>query len=263
LSFSIVLNEHNKHHPFCHQIGSRKLNNQNNFIISHQMLEIIHQDEDLVLINKPHGLLVHQSPIARDAEEFALQLLRDQLQKNVWPAHRLDRKTGGLLLFALNKETNVLLQTLFRDNLVKKKYLAIVRGHTPNEMDIDYPLRKENGVMQEAFTHFKTLQRAEIPVAFGKHDSSRYSLIEAEPQTGRMHQLRKHFAHINHPIIGDRPHGCNKQNKLFKETWQMNTMMLHASELSFVHPHLKKEVHFKANVQAEFLRMFDLMNFSI
>lgn len=227
------------------------------------MLEIIYRDENLVLINKPHGLLVHQSPIARDAEEFALQMLRDQIGQNVWPAHRLDRKTGGLLLFALNKETNVLLQTLFRDNLIKKKYLAIVRGHTPDEMAIDYPLMKENGVMQEAFTYFKTLQKTEIPVAFGKHNSSRYSLVEAAPQTGRMHQLRKHFAHINHPIIGDRPHGCNKQNKLFKEKWEMDTMMLHASELSFTHPYTKQEVHFKANIQSEFLRMFELMNFSV
>lgn len=227
------------------------------------MLEIVYKDENLVLINKPHGLLVHQSPIARDAEEFALQLLRDQLGQNVWPVHRLDRKTGGLLLFALNTESNVLLQTLFRDNLIKKKYLAIVRGHTPDEMDIDYALQKENGTMQEAFTHFKTLQRAEIPVAFGKHKTSRYSLVEAMPQTGRMHQLRKHFAHINHPIIGDRPHGCNKQNRFFKETWQMDTMMLHASELSFIHPYSKKEVCFKAGLQSEFLRMCGLMEFKV
>lgn len=227
------------------------------------MLEIIFQDKDLVLINKPHGLLVHQSPIARDAEEFALQLLRDQIQQNVWPAHRLDRKTGGLLLFALNKETNALLQGLFRDNLIQKKYLAVVRGHTPDEMDIDYPLRKENGVMQEAFTAFKTVQKTEIPVAFGKHTTSRYSLVEATPQTGRMHQLRKHFAHINHPIIGDRPHGCNKQNKLFKDTWQMDTMLLHASELKFEHPYEKTILHFKANIQPEFSRSLNLLNLSL
>lgn len=227
------------------------------------MLEIVFQDKDLVLINKPHGLLVHQSPIARDAEEFALQLLRDQIQQNVWPAHRLDRKTSGLLLFALNKETNSLLQALFRENLIKKKYLAVVRGHTPDEMEIDYPLRKENGVLQEAFTAFKTLQKTEIDLAFGKHPTSRYSLVEAMPQTGRMHQLRKHFAHINHPIIGDRPHGCNKQNKLFKETWQMDTMLLHASELIFEHPHEKKLLHFKANFQPEFARTLNLLNFSL
>lgn len=224
------------------------------------MLEIIFQDEHLVAINKPHGLLVHQSPIARDAEEFALQLLRDQIGQNVWPAHRLDRKTGGLLLFALNKEVNALLQGLFRENKIKKRYLAIVRGFTPDEMEIDYPLRKENGTMQDAFTKFKTLNKAEIPVAFGNHLSSRYSLIEAAPETGRMHQLRKHFAHIHHPIIGDRPHGCNKQNKLFKETWEMDTMLLHASELEFEHPVTHQQLHFKASFQSEFLRMKEMLS---
>jgi tRNA pseudouridine65 synthase len=224
------------------------------------MLEVIFQDEHLIAINKPHGLLVHQSPIARDAEEFALQLLRDQIGQNVWPAHRLDRKTGGLLLFALNKEVNALLQGLFRENKIKKRYLAIVRGFTPDEMEIDYPLRKENGTMQDAFTKFKTLNKAEIPVAFGNHLSSRYSLIEAAPETGRMHQLRKHFAHIHHPIIGDRPHGCNKQNKLFKETWEMDTMLLHASELEFEHPVTYQQLHFKASFQSEFLRMKEMLS---
>jgi tRNA pseudouridine65 synthase len=224
------------------------------------MLEIIFQDIHLVVINKPHGLLVHQSPIARDAEEFALQMLRDQIGQNVWPAHRLDRKTGGLLLFSLSKEANALAQQLFRENLIQKKYLAIVRGHTPNEMEIDYPLKKENGVVQEAFTSFKTLQKAEIDIALGKHLTSRYSLVEAEPQTGRMHQLRKHFAHIHHPIIGDRPHGCNKQNKLFKDTFEMDTMLLHASELQFVHPVIKEKIHLKAPLQSEFKRMMKLLN---
>lgn len=224
------------------------------------MLEIIFQDAYLVVINKPHGLLVHQSPIARDAEEFALQMLRDQIGQNVWPAHRLDRKTGGLLIFSLHKETNGLIQKLFRENLIQKKYLAIVRGHTPDEMEIDYPLKKENGLMQEAFTFFKTLQKAEIEIAFGKYLTSRYSLVEAEPQTGRMHQLRKHFAHIHYPIIGDRPHGCNKQNKLFKDTWQMDTMLLHASELEFIHPVSKEKLNLRAPLQTEFKRMMELMN---
>jgi len=226
------------------------------------MLEIIYQDENIVAINKPHGLLVHQSSIARDAEEFALQLLRDQIEKNVWPSHRLDRKTSGLLLFSLNKETDTLMQQLFRENLIKKKYLAIVRGHTPDDMEIDYPLAKENGTIQDAFTYFKTLKRAEIPFAFGKHQTSRYSLVQAEPQTGRMHQLRKHFAHINHPIIGDRPHGCNKQNKFFKETWQMDKMLLHASALSFIHPVSKIAIELEAQPQPEFIRMMDLMHWN-
>lgn len=223
------------------------------------MLEIIYQDEYIVAINKPHGLLVHQSPIARDAEEFALQLLRDQIGKNVWPSHRLDRKTSGLLLFSLNKETDKLMQQIFRENLIKKKYLAIVRGYTPDELEIDYPLTKENGTVQDAFTYFKTLKKSEIDIPFGKHLTSRYSLVEAQPRTGRMHQLRKHFAHINHPIIGDRPHGCNKQNKHFKETWEMDTMLLHASELSFNHPITQESIALYAQPQSEFIRMMKLM----
>src|SRR5690606_6355275 len=144
---------------------------------------------------------------------------------------------------------------------IKKKYLAIVRGHTPANMVIDYPLMKENGTIQEAITHFTTLVCTEINVALGKHNTSRYALVQAEPQTGRMHQLRKHFAHIHHPMIGDRPHGCNKQNKLFKENWQMDTMMLHASELEFIHPSTNEIVLLKAKPQSEFLRTLAFLNF--
>lgn len=223
------------------------------------MLEILYRDEYLIAINKPHGLLVHRSAIAMDAQEFALQMLRNQINQWVNPVHRLDRKTGGILLFALNKEVEVLMHQLFANNLVSKKYLAIVRGHTPDAEEVNYPLRKENGGLQEAVTFYRTLKRAEIDVALGAHSTSRYSLVEASPQTGRMHQLRKHFAHINHPIIGDRPHGCNKQNKLFKETWDMTTMLLHASELSFKHPLTERDINVEARTQDEFKRVMEVM----
>ncbi|MBD1391713.1 pseudouridine synthase [Mucilaginibacter glaciei] len=223
------------------------------------MLEILYQDDHLIAINKPHGLLVHRSSIAADAEEFALQLLRDQIGKKVNPAHRIDRKTGGVLLFAFDKPTEIAMQQAFMENRVKKKYLAILRGYTPDMEEIDYPLRKENGTLQEAFTRYKTLYRAELEVALGKHSTSRYSLVEAAPETGRMHQLRKHFAHIFHPIIGDRTHGCNKQNKLFKETWELDTMMLHASELSFEHPVSGELVTINAALQPEFVRTMGIM----
>ena len=223
------------------------------------MLEILYQDENLIAINKPHGLLVHRSSIAADAEEFALQLLRDQIGKKVNPAHRIDRKTGGVLLFAFDKPTEIAMQQAFMENRVKKKYLAILRGYTPDAEEIDYPLRKENGTLQEALTRYITLNRAELDVPFGSHPTSRYSLIEASPETGRMHQLRKHFAHIFHPIIGDRTHGCNKQNKFFKETWEMETMLLHASLLMFTHPVTGEEITIKADLQPEFRRVMQLM----
>jgi tRNA pseudouridine65 synthase len=223
------------------------------------MLDILYQDENLIAINKPHGLLVHRSPIAADVDVFALQLLRDQVGQWVNPVHRIDRKTGGVLLFAFNKQVEAAMQKQFADNQLKKKYLAIVRGHTEDSGNIDYPLRKENGTLQEAFTSYKTLKRAELEVALGKHLTSRYSLVEATPATGRMHQLRKHFSHIFHPIIGDRTHGCNKQNKLFKEKWEMETMLLHASVLSFNHPIDGNIITIEAPMQPEFLRMMELM----
>lgn len=223
------------------------------------MLEIIYRDEHLIAINKPHGLLVHRSPIAADASEFALQLLRDQIGMKVNPVHRIDRKTGGILLFAFSKEVEVAMQKAFMENQVSKKYLAIVRGHTPDTEDIDYPLRKENGTLQDAFTTYTTLKRAELDIAFGKHPTSRYSLVEAVPATGRMHQLRKHLSHIFHPIIGDRTHGCNKQNKLFLERWEMTTMLLHAAELTFKHPVTIEEVNIHAGLQPEFKRVMEIM----
>ncbi|WP_245826337.1 pseudouridine synthase [Spirosoma rigui] len=227
-------------------------------------LPILYQSAELVAINKPHGLLVHRSPIASDAAEFAVQLLRDQLGQRVYPVHRLDRKTGGVLLFALNETMNATMQQQFMDGTVDKTYLAIVRGYTPDEQAIDYPLRRDDGnggpgTLQDAFTALKTLYRTEVPIPFGKHPTSRYSLVELKPTTGRMHQLRKHMAHILHPIIGDRPHGCNKQNKLFLEQFGMNTMLLHARRVRFRHPILDEEITITAPLQTEFSRMLQAL----
>jgi tRNA pseudouridine65 synthase len=148
-------------------------------------------------------------------------------------------------------------------NRVKKKYLAVVRGYTPDNEEIDYPLRKENGTLQDALTRYTTLKRAELNVPLGQHPTSRYSLVEAIPETGRMHQLRKHFSHIFHPIIGDRTHGCNKQNKLFKQTWEMETMLLHASQISFIHPVTNVLTVVEAPLQDEFKRVMQLMNWEL
>jgi tRNA pseudouridine65 synthase len=224
-------------------------------------LEIVYRDEYMVAINKPHGLLVHKSFIAADATEFAVQMLRDQIGQHVTPVHRLDRKTSGVLLFALNAEANRALNIQFDRGEPSKTYWAVVRGFTPDSETIDYPLMKENGQMQEAVTEYKTLQRVEIPVALGKHQTQRYSLVEVKPQTGRMHQIRKHFDHIRHPIIGDRPYGCNKQNKLFLERWNMKTMLLHASELTVQHPISGENLSIRASIHTEFQRSIQFLGF--
>lgn len=224
------------------------------------MLEILYRDEYLIAINKPHGLLVHRSSIAADTSEFALQLLRDQINQKVFPAHRLDRKTSGVLLFSLTKEIDQIIQPMFADKQMDKRYLAVLRGYCPTEGTIDYPLLKENGTSQDSITDYRMLSQAEIDVPQGNFPTSRYSLVEANPKTGRMHQLRRHFAHIFHPIIGDRPHGCNKQNKMWKDRFEMDTMMLHASELSFKHPLNNEEINIKADLQPEFKRVLKILN---
>jgi tRNA pseudouridine65 synthase len=225
------------------------------------MLEIIYQDQYMVAINKPHGLLVHRSSIAADAEEFALQMVRDQIGKTVYPVHRLDRKTSGILVFALNSRVAAKLKTIFEDSGTQKTYMAIVRGYFPDTIEVDYALTNDRGKTQDAITHFKTIERSELALPFGKFDTSRYSFIEAYPKTGRMHQLRKHLNHLRHPIIGDRPHGCNKQNRLFKERWDMTTMLLHAQQLAFTKPITKAQLVIKAKPFEEFNRMIKKLGF--
>lgn len=222
-------------------------------------LEILYQDAYMVVINKPNGLLVHRSSIANDAEEFALQLLRDQIGQFVYPVHRLDRKTSGVLLFGLDKETTRLLQLEIENKQTLKEYHAIVRGYFPKEIKVDYALTNDRGKVQEAITQFKRLETTEIEVPLGKYSTSRYSLIAAFPQTGRMHQIRKHCNHLRHPIVGDRPHGCNKQNRLFKERWEMTTMLLHAKRIVLFHPFSKERISIEANFPNEFIRMQEIL----
>jgi len=226
------------------------------------IFEILYKDENLVVINKPHGIVVHRSFYVGEADIYAVQELKKQLGQFVYPCHRIDRKTSGILIFALSSDSARKIQDQFADNLVKKNYLAIVRGYTEDVGSIDYALTNEKGKVQEALTNYKTRERVELDIPFGNFKTSRYSLVEVEPQTGRMHQIRKHFAHINHPIIGDRPHGCNKQNRLFKETFQMNTMLLHAHQISFAHPVSEKKIEITASLHSEFKRMLETLLFS-
>ena len=198
-------------------------------------LEVLFENDELVSVNKPHGLLVHKTPLAKDAKEFALQMVRDQIGQRVYPCHRLDRKTSGVLLFAKSSETCRQIQTLFIERRVKKVYHAIVRGYTPSSGTIDYELTKD-GKVQSAITKYTTLKQFEIPLPAGRWPTSRYSLVELMPETGRFHQLRKHMAHIDHPIIGDRPHGCNKQNRLWKTHFGLERMLLHAKSLALFPP---------------------------
>lgn len=193
-------------------------------------IEVLFENNELIAINKPHGLLVHRTKMAADVPIFALQLVRKYCGKRVYPVHRLDRKTSGVLLFAKNPDANRIYQQFFRDRQVIKEYNAIVRGWIDESGAIDYPLLNA-GKKQEAITNYKRLARFELDIPLGQHQTSRYSHVSILPITGRYHQIRKHMAHIFHPVIGDRPHGCNKQNRLWKEEFGCTTMLLHARKL--------------------------------
>lgn len=222
------------------------------------MLPILFESDDLIAINKPPGLLVHRTRIAADAKEFALQLLRDQIGQKVYPVHRLDRKTSGVLLFAKNPTTHTRAQQLFEHRQVQKSYLAIVRGFIDAAGTIAIPL-KINDKFSPAETHYQRLQQFELPLSSGPFPTSRYSFVLVHPRTGRFHQIRRHLSHISHPIIGDRPHGCNKQNRFWKDQFGLTDMLLHAVSLSFGWDH-NQQIHIEAPLSQPFGQVLGMLN---
>ncbi|MCY0966996.1 tRNA pseudouridine(65) synthase TruC [Parathalassolituus penaei] len=220
-------------------------------------LEILYQDDYLVAINKPSGLLVHRSEIDRHETEFALQLLRNQLGRKVYPVHRLDKPTSGVLVFALSSEIASLMVDQWRERAVDKRYLAVVRGYMPEFTHLDYamspPVDKyaKNEVPkppQEAITDFRCLATVEIPVEIDKYPQSRYSLVEAQPHTGRKHQIRRHLKHLSHPIIGDARYGKGHHSRYFRDHFGAGRLLLHSWYLGIQHPVTGEALTFSANL---------------
>lgn len=247
-------------------------------------LEILFRDEHLVAVNKPPGVFVHRSPMSTRDEPNVMRMLRDQIGQLVTPVHRLDRATSGVLLFALTSEAARELSRQFAGHLVRKRYVAIVRGHTPDEMTIDLPLKPHRDGLndgdkqlpavavssgsqgktksQEALTGIRTLAQCEIPHSAGRYPTSRYSLIEATPETGRRHQIRRHLKHISHPILGDVAHGDHRHNHLLRELCGLNRMLLVARSLKFEHPATKESQAIDAPAGAEFDSVADFLGLS-
>ncbi|MDX5420704.1 MAG: pseudouridine synthase [Hymenobacteraceae bacterium] len=223
------------------------------------MLEIIFEDAHYVAINKPNGLLVHRTRIAEEKKEFALQMLRDQLGYHLFTVHRLDRGTSGVLLFAKSAEAATPMVKAFEEKLTDKTYFSIVRGYTPDGATIDSPVRPDKDhrhrLPQEAVTHYTRLATVELPIPVGRYNTARYSLVRVVPETGRMHQIRKHFAHIRHYIVGDKRHGDWRHNKMFLEELESPYLLLHAAELRFTHPFTSEQISLKAKMPDNMLRL--------
>lgn len=211
------------------------------------MLEILYLDDYLAAVSKPPGLLVHRTGLDAGETRFALQMLREQLGQPVWPAHRLDKGTSGVLLFALDEDTARALGQQFESgHTIRKTYRAMVRGWSAVEGLIDHPLRRmrddprprsfATDAAQQALTHYRTLRRIELPLAHGRFDSTRCALVELMPLTGRRHQLRRHLKHIAHPILGDATHGKGPLNRAVATLLGLQRLWLHALRLELDHP---------------------------
>ena len=202
------------------------------------MIEIVYADTELVAVNKPAGLLVHRSKIAEDETDFLLDRINQQVGANLYLAHRLDRATSGVVLLAKSREIAGELGKQFMARSVSKRYLAVVRGWPESEGMIDYPLPdvREHAPRKPALTRWRTLATATVPIALGKYPEQRYALVEAQPETGRYRQIRKHFHHVSHHLIGDTSHGRGDHNRLWRIHFGMHRLLLHAWRLELTHP---------------------------
>jgi len=273
--------------------------------IEKPVLTILYQDEYMVAVDKPAGLFVHRSFMDKDEIYFALQLVRDQIGQYVYPVHRLDRPTSGVLLFALSKEVATILSEAFankssisglqakQDNIeganqnvsrsdlaMEKTYYALVRGHVAvDDIDsvrgfIDHPLKEKLDKLgdknvsrdkpaQSAQSYYQVLEQASLPIKVGKFDSVRYSLVEVQPVTGRRHQIRRHLAHLRHPIIGDINYGDNKQNPFFIEHFGFKRLMLIAKSLEFNHPMSNERIKISASFDQQWQQVFSELEWPI
>ena len=225
------------------------------------MLRILYQDDYLVAVDKPPGLLVHRTGLDAGETQFALQLLRDQLGRPVWPAHRLDKGTSGVLLFALDADTARLLGQAFEaPDAVQKSYLAVVRGWPSESGLIDHPLKRMEDdarpgreEVQDAQTRYRTVERYELPLPQGNFPTMRCALVELQPLSGRRHQLRRHLKHIAHPIIGDATHGKGALNRALAGLLGVQRLWLHALRLELRHPVTGAPLSVDAPPSAEWL----------
>ncbi|MGC6423875.1 MAG: pseudouridine synthase [Lentimonas sp.] len=228
------------------------------------VLNILHQDDSYVAIHKPSGLLVHRSPLDKLETEFAVELLGDQIGQQVHPCHRLDRPTSGVLLFALTSDAARHAQEEFSQRRVKKIYHAVVRGWPLEIGTIDYPLRSEETPekIDEAVTNYTRVDQVEIGIPIGRYQQARFSLIELRPLTGRKHQLRRHLAHIRHPIIGDTRHGDGAQNRFMREHFDCHRLLLHAEELRIATPSRTSDLVIKADYDPQFYGALEALGLS-
>jgi len=230
------------------------------------MLDILYQDDALIAVNKPAGLAVHRSKMVGNADTFLIDVLREQVGGALYLAHRLDRATSGVLLVARSSDVAAALGEQFMGRDVHKQYLVVVRGWPePAEGMVDYPLpgSRDSGPRREARTAYRRLLTVEVPIALGRYPQQRYALVLAEPASGRFRQIRKHLAHIHHPVIGDCQHGRSDHNRLYKQYFSCHRMLLHAWRLRLRHPVDGRPMLLEAPLDAAFAGLLERFGWSL
>ncbi|HUX22121.1 MAG TPA: pseudouridine synthase [Spirochaetia bacterium] len=227
------------------------------------MIDILFRDDEFVAVNKPSGMLVHRSTWC-PGEPACLELLREQLGAPVYPVHRIDRATSGIVLFARSSGAAAELSLQFRGRQVRKSYLAVVRGYIEESGRMEDPLNRRDGKEpQAAVTDFTREAIVELHVPVGRYQTGRYSLVRLYPHTGRHHQIRRHLAHVSHPIVGDTKHGDGDHNHFFARHLGINRLLLMATDFMFEHPNTGKIIRIHAPIPEEINRLFALIGWPV
>ena len=222
-------------------------------------LEIIYQDNYCLLVTKPNNVLVHHAHHSRNKieEESLIQLIENQFGKRYYPIHRLDRKTSGIILLASKREYVASFQALFTNNEIQKIYYGVVRGFSQEHLIIDSPVKGRDAlVYKDAETQLKLLDKIILEIPVKPYKSSRYSLVELKPKTGRMHQLRIHMNKVSTPLINDAKYGDKNHYLMYAEQFGWRNLFLHAGSLEFIHPFTNQKLTLKSSFSGDWIQLF-------
>ena len=222
-------------------------------------LEIIYQDNYCLLVTKPNNVLVHHAHHSRNKidEVSLIQLIENQFGKRYYPIHRLDRKTSGIILLASKREYVVSFQALFTNNEIQKIYYGVVRGFSQEHLIIDSPVKGRDAlVYKDAETQLKLLDKIILEIPVKPYKSSRYSLVELKPKTGRMHQLRIHMNKVSTPLINDAKYGDKNHDLMYAEQFGWRNLFLHAGSLEFIHPFTNQKLTLKSSFSEDWIQLF-------
>ncbi|MBN2681321.1 MAG: hypothetical protein JXR58_02325 [Bacteroidales bacterium] len=225
----------------------------------------VYEDSSLLVINKPDNMLIHHSFYSRNVKSKSLvEILKSQRKDYLAPVHRLDMGTSGIVIFSKSPEITRLMQKQMEERLVTKKYIALVRGFTDENGIVETPIREpDSDIYKEAKTIFRRISKIELNIAVKPFPSSRYSLIELQPITGRTHQLRKHMNKISHPIIGDKKYGNRHHNSMFENELNISGMFLHAARIEFNHPEREEIITISAPFYEKWRKMAEKLGIEL